>query len=931
MRQAFVRSIMSVILITALLVTTFVLARTTLNPALAAPPSGLPIDAAAQENTCPQVVQRAITAASDICGDTGRNQACYGHVNANATAKEGVVDFKFESAGDRIRLEDLSSLKLAAYDNDTQEWGVALLKIQANLPDTAVGQNVTMLVFGNTEIGDLSDAETTQAEFGDKYDRPMQAFYLRTGIGQPGCSQLPVDGVLLRSPGGGRKVQLAANGVELNVGSTVFLRAPVDLDPETPGIQTPVDEEPLLWVYTIEGSVEVTSDGETVVVESGEKTCVPLRENFETGELEPADTNTEPCDPVAFEESEPEIANLPLDELDEIDPEETPTPTRTGAASNGGGIFFPTRTPTRTLIPTNTQQPISNNPPPAASPDTATPSAPVCGFAYAGFVSGGNPITNAAPGQEISITWQATAATSVVLTDPDGVNLSPFSDSGSYTYNFMTVYTDPLYTDDWTLTANCTAGAGGVSPSAAVAITLQLSIRPDLIPSATFANTFTPSSTFTATNTLPPGVTPSATSPATATNSPTWTASACSSQTASGEVYLQPSDALVIPINGVHYVPSGEEVEVVLRTGPLTGFMVTNPSGTETSYGGFGLNATYRFGVNNIAPNALEDVWVIRANCDPSVSTTVIIRDPSLYPTNTPTITPSSTASATATVTATSTDTSTATSTFTPSVTPTATSTATSTPLPCGFSYADVYAGTLPVTGANIGDTVTIRWAANAAVLVDVWHTDAETEYNDNIVNGQFDYTVTTDAQPSYDEWMFRAECINPAEGNQGGEYVQTWTYTVIIPTDTPTFTATPTNTPTATSTATPTETATSTSTPTSTATATPTATATTDPCTTQSFLGTATNSTLVGSDADSATYQALAIGINITVAFNIGNSTLVSSVFDPNGTLVVSAPIPSFDTNYTYGPTFVTEPTQDTWIIRCGATKQFTLIIIDP
>ena len=34
----------------------------------------------------------------------------------------------------------------------TGAWGVALMRIQANLPDTLPGQNVTMLIFGDVQI-----------------------------------------------------------------------------------------------------------------------------------------------------------------------------------------------------------------------------------------------------------------------------------------------------------------------------------------------------------------------------------------------------------------------------------------------------------------------------------------------------------------------------------------------------------------------------------------------------------------------------------------------------------------------------------------------------------------------------------------------------------------------------------------------------------
>ncbi len=55
-----------------------------------------------------------------------------------------------------------------------------MLRIQANLPDTMPGQNVTILLFGDVSIynADSEDDET----YG-----PMQAFYFRAGVGDAPC------------------------------------------------------------------------------------------------------------------------------------------------------------------------------------------------------------------------------------------------------------------------------------------------------------------------------------------------------------------------------------------------------------------------------------------------------------------------------------------------------------------------------------------------------------------------------------------------------------------------------------------------------------------------------------------------------------------------------------------------------------------------
>src|SRR5689334_12753062 len=86
--------------------------------------------------SCPDLVQTALTQASDACADLGRNQACYGNISLQAQAREGVSNFSFSQQGDITNLTDIQHLTLDAMDVTAETWGIALLKLQANLPDT---------------------------------------------------------------------------------------------------------------------------------------------------------------------------------------------------------------------------------------------------------------------------------------------------------------------------------------------------------------------------------------------------------------------------------------------------------------------------------------------------------------------------------------------------------------------------------------------------------------------------------------------------------------------------------------------------------------------------------------------------------------------------------------------------------------------------
>jgi uncharacterized protein YgiM (DUF1202 family) len=122
--------------------------------------------AAAQTETCSVTVQQALAEVDAGCASTGRNQACYGYVSLEATPREGALDFLFAKQGDLANVADLDTLRLSALDVENDQWGIALLKLQANLPDTLPGQNVTFLLFGDVELQNAvepADAEAPEA------------------------------------------------------------------------------------------------------------------------------------------------------------------------------------------------------------------------------------------------------------------------------------------------------------------------------------------------------------------------------------------------------------------------------------------------------------------------------------------------------------------------------------------------------------------------------------------------------------------------------------------------------------------------------------------------------------------------------------------------------------------------------------------------
>lgn len=242
--------------------------------------------AAAQGQTCSELVEQAVAAVQDACADTGRNQACYGNVALEATPRAGAEAFVFEEQGDLVSVADIDRLTLSSLDEEEGVWGVALLRIQANIPDTLPGQNVTFLLFGDVELQNAVAADA------DSELTPMQAFYFRAGLDDSACAEAPSSGILIQTPEGAGTINLRANEVDIALGSTAYLQAETGAE---------------MIISVIEGEAQVTAAGETVTVPAGMQVGIPVDEELRA--------SGEPGEPQPYEAEA--LAALPLTALPE--------------------------------------------------------------------------------------------------------------------------------------------------------------------------------------------------------------------------------------------------------------------------------------------------------------------------------------------------------------------------------------------------------------------------------------------------------------------------------------------------------------------------------------------------------------------------------------------------------------------------------------
>lgn len=287
----------------------------------------LSIAVIAQGADCPTIVTTALDSLDAVCAETGRNQACYGNVLIDLQQQVDTEVVPFEAPGDTVNLSDVATMKLAPLNVEANTWGVAMMKLQANIPNTNPGQNVTFLMFGDVEI----DNAVTED---DSDFTPMQAFYFSSGVGDAGCEEAPESGLLIQTPEGVEEVLLNVNGANMSLGSTAFLQAGVNRDNE---------DEFELAISVLEGQGVIEAYGEVSPIPAG--SWIRLRTDRNLNVIAPPD-NPVPYKfdrhnilPIGLLEREFEIADsLTQEELDEKIAEFTPRRAMLRLREQGGRL-----------------------------------------------------------------------------------------------------------------------------------------------------------------------------------------------------------------------------------------------------------------------------------------------------------------------------------------------------------------------------------------------------------------------------------------------------------------------------------------------------------------------------------------------------------------------------------------------------------------
>jgi uncharacterized protein YgiM (DUF1202 family) len=112
-----------------------------------------------QGGTCPPLVERALNEAGRECANLPRNSACYGFNQVSAQFSTEIAEGFFSQPADTAELTTLQSISTAALDEALGRWGVAVLNVQANLPNSLPGQGVRFILFGESVLENAVPAD----------------------------------------------------------------------------------------------------------------------------------------------------------------------------------------------------------------------------------------------------------------------------------------------------------------------------------------------------------------------------------------------------------------------------------------------------------------------------------------------------------------------------------------------------------------------------------------------------------------------------------------------------------------------------------------------------------------------------------------------------------------------------------------------------
>src|SRR5690349_21006196 len=130
----------------------------------------------AQVADCSSSVETALSSVADLCNPLSRNAACYGSKTVDSVTFDNPrpADF-FTNPGDRSELLKLREIHPQPLNTTDNSFGIALLNVQANVPNTLPGQAVIFMLMGDAKLTNEVPADSQQ-------ESAFQSFYFLPGV-----------------------------------------------------------------------------------------------------------------------------------------------------------------------------------------------------------------------------------------------------------------------------------------------------------------------------------------------------------------------------------------------------------------------------------------------------------------------------------------------------------------------------------------------------------------------------------------------------------------------------------------------------------------------------------------------------------------------------------------------------------------------------
>ena len=113
----------------------------------------------AQAEVCLPLVEQALEQVGNNCGDQSKNTACYGFNRVAATFNQAEASLLFRDPSDTSEIGFFESIQTAPLYLPTNQWGIAVLKLQASLPSALPGKATVFMLLGDSQVDDAVPPE----------------------------------------------------------------------------------------------------------------------------------------------------------------------------------------------------------------------------------------------------------------------------------------------------------------------------------------------------------------------------------------------------------------------------------------------------------------------------------------------------------------------------------------------------------------------------------------------------------------------------------------------------------------------------------------------------------------------------------------------------------------------------------------------------